>query len=665
MGCRLSYNLSILTGLVFSAFSMYLLVNYLVNDKRASFIGGIVFGFSTFKSWQIVHPNIASTQFFPIYVLFFIKMLREPTHQRRYAALAGLSLAFTFLIDYYQAIFALFFTICYLGYYLLGRMNPGAAESGFLAGRRFSSRRELASLLLLLIIMGTVFAAVGSPLLYADATAINTGYYQTAGGQDIFYADIAGFFVPSSPLFSFHWVQQANRPIIHQGGSESFVYAGWVVILLVAFGTMRLTRRLSDFRFWLSFILLSFLLCLGLQPHFLGYTMPIPGPYALWAKIPLINNIRVPARFDLLVTFAAAVLVGYSLHHLLEWLTQRLPNIRPILLTSVLLVLLVPVMIIENFNLPLVTQDIPLSNPAIFNQIAAEPGDFTILSLPTNSYLAHYGTYRTMYDQTMHHKNILEAFISRAIPYLAAYYSSEEYISVLSSDPAGLHSPNGDVHKVLANPKAMAFYRRDAARLVYYLNIRYIVAYTDAMPLDSLRFLTETLPLVQVSASGGGADGGMVVYQVRADLIKPIAETSTLEIGSMDAALFRLLGWYPPETDQAGGFNFAWMETASGQLLTTVREPADYTVTMQMQPMIVGNRPQTLAIYANDETSPVATFVLPKYEWQQRSFTVTREHWLPGINKLRLEATYATTPGNGDGRTYSIALRSITFTLKK
>ncbi|PZR97008.1 MAG: hypothetical protein DLM69_10395, partial [Candidatus Chloroheliales bacterium] len=128
-GVEVAFNLAILAAYIFSAFSMYLLVNYLVRDRRAAFVGGLVFAFSTFKFYQTTgHIHVISTQFLPIYLLFFIRMLREADHRRRHAAFAGLSLGFIFLIDYYQTVYALFFSLCYLIYYLFSR-NP-SAEGG-------------------------------------------------------------------------------------------------------------------------------------------------------------------------------------------------------------------------------------------------------------------------------------------------------------------------------------------------------------------------------------------------------------------------------------------------------------------------------------------------------------------------------------------------------
>ncbi len=678
-GPEFSYNLDVIISFIFSAFSMYLLVNYLVGDKRAAFLGGAVFAFSTFKAVQTIgHLHITNTEFFPIYVLFFIKMLREPKHQLRHAIFAGLSLGFVFLIDYYQTVYLIFFSVCYLIYYLFNYRNDPSIVLGAVARpfqntitwlheRYFADRSTLFALLRRLLVLGLVFIVIGSPLLIAIYSDIKAGYYVKWGGEDIFYADIAGFFVPVTPLLSkIPGVAQANVPIIHAGGTESLVYAGWVVLLLVAFGTMRLARRLSEFRFWLVFIIICFLFALGLQPHFLGYTLPIPGPYALWAQIPFLNNARIPSRFDLLVTFAAGILVGYSVKELLALLINRLPSFRPALLSAILLVLITPLMLAEHYVLPPLLPGEELKEPRdTFAQIAAEPGDFAVLDLPLDGPATpHYGLEHIMYEQTMHHKNAVGGSISRPLTDFYAYYGGDEYIDLLNyALPKTPHL--ADVRVVLSNTKAMNFYRHDAANLIYYLDIHYLIVRPTVLPTNALSFIQQTLPVDQVYPPAGEPVSDTVIYRVDPQAVASLAVTDTVDIGSNLGNVFRLRGWGAPQPGSTEGFHFAWAQQVESEVLTSVRKPDNYTVTLKLRPLIVNNQPQTLTIYLNDETNPAAIIPMSNPEWQEQSVGISREHWREGINTMRLRMTYAAKPGNGDPRTLSLAINTIRFTPNK
>jgi len=651
-GAESAYNLAVFASFIFSAFTMYLLVNYLVRDRRAAFLGGVIFAFSTFKFWQATgHLDNISTQFFPLYVLFFIKMLREPASQLRYAGFAGLTLGFIFLTDYYQTVYALFFSLCYLVYYLLGH-DGGQAEDVAPARRRISNRAAWITLVKRLITLTVVFVVIASPLLAADIIDIRNGYYVKAGGEDIFYADMAGFFVPASKLFTaIPWLNEANRPIIHGGGIESLVYAGWVVIVLVAVGTMRLARRLAEFRFWLAFLLLCFLFALGPQPHLLGKALPIPGPYLLWESVPLLNNACIPARFDLLITFAAGVLVGYTVRAILGWLPQRWPQVRPATLAALFLILITPLMLIEHLTLPFIAKGYNLTHPIIFDQIAATPGDFAVLTLPTYSNGNIIAEPLAMYDQTMHQKKILAAYISRPLPDFATYYQDERFISALSALPQGREQAGLDLQATLSDSRALNFYRLDAARLVYYLDIGYIVAHPPAMPVGALSFLSETLPLEQVYSTAADADkASTVVYRVRGEEVRPLAEFSDLELAARASRIFRLRGWEEqPVEDKAGGFSYVRMSSSEGEIVAPVRAAGDYTVTATLRP--TGGQ-QTLSIYLNDEDSPATSVPLTSDGWQKQSVTIGSAHWRAGMNKLRLQVS------GGAGT----AVRGIVFT---
>lgn len=679
-GPEVTYNLLILTSFIFSAFTMYLLVNYLVKNKWAAFVAGVAFAFTTFKFNHVGgHLNMISTEFLPLYVLFFIKMLQEQQRRYRAAVFAGLCLGFTFLIDYYQFVYALFFSLCYLLYYLFGT-KAGRAARGELsrlaltlpAARlplwsrlRLPDGQALLSSLRLLAVLGVVFMIIGSPLLYADYTAIKGGYYVKWGGEDVFYADIASFFVPLSPLLSLPWVQQFNSQIAQARGGEGFVYLGWVVILLVAIGTFLLARRVADFRFWLIFMLLSFLFALGPQPHFFNHSLLIPGPFALWEQIPLVNNARVAARFAILVTFAAAVLVGYTLRIILAWLPRKLPKAQPKLAIAAFLMLLTPLMLLEHLTTPYSGGGVQLTEPAVLNQIATEPGDFIVMSLPAYSSNPQFDAYRTMYDQTVHHKAILNAFISRPLPDFTAYYLADAYIGILTSEPNGTKRPDGDIMKALTDTRAMSFYRLDAARLAYYLDVHYIIAHPSVLPVGALTFLSETLPLEQIYPDSGKL-GDTIVYRVQTSQLESLAEVSKVELGEPASDVFRLMGWAEPETDAKLGTSFVWMTRAEGQIVTPVRSTADYTVTMNLLPLIRDGKPQSLSIYLNDETSPAAAIPhLTQQRLQQHTVTISRDHWRNGINKMRLQMSYAAQPGNGDLRTLSVAISTITFTPNK
>jgi Dolichyl-phosphate-mannose-protein mannosyltransferase len=739
-GVEVAFNLAILAAYIFSAFSMYLLVSYLVRDRRAAFVGGLVFAFSTFKFYQTTgHIHVISTQFLPIYLLFFIRMLRETDHRRRHAAFAGLSLGFIFLIDYYQTVYAMFFSLCYLIYYLWGREpqaeagdNPpqhsalstqhsalstlgivvgqplaGVRRRGLLIGRRLFDRRLLLTTGGLLLILGAVFAVIGSPLLIADYIAIRDGYYVKWPGEDTYFADAIAFFVPANPLLSgwqpgglnwwdsmgswathpaqaSGWVQQAISSFYN--GTESWVFAGYLTLILVAIGTVRLWKRQPEYRFWVAFVVICYLFALGPTPHFAGNTIPLPGdhsfwnalpfvkqdaagdpqlpgPYALWAAIPLLNNARIPARFDMLITLGAGIMVGYALADLFALIPRRWPHLRPALLTTVLLFVISFVTLFEHFVIPFLAEGgHQLDEPrATYAAIAAEPNNYAVLNIPEYSAVrADFGYEHTMYDQTMHHKPVLFAGISRPLLDFKPYYIRERYINILTQTAPDLQPMEKNLQTALADPLMMDFYRQEGARLLYYLDIGYLVVHPPALAPSAMQFIVATLPLQQLYPDGPPV-GDTVVYRVQRERL-PAIQLDTVQMGDESSAVFRMMGFDRIERDPAGNpLGYTWMTDTHALLLTPVREPADYSVSLNLRPLVPAGGSQTFSLYLNDESSPAATITMSSAEWQTQSVSINREHWRVGLNKMTIRASYIADPTSAQPRPLVAAFKTIAF----
>lgn len=401
------------------------------------------------------------------------------------------------------------------------------------------------------------------------------------------------------------------------------VYLGWVVILLLLFGTVRLWRQ-RDFVFWLVLLLLSLLLALGPQPRAFGYPAPIPAPFSLWAAIPLLNNARVPARFALLVTFASAILVAYTLRELATHWRWRPQYATPALL------MLCTLLLLEHFTVPLITNGRRLPDPSVYlAPIAATAGDFAVLNAPT------YGGDVTMamYNQMYHGKRIFAAYIARPLLDFDGYYRNERYIRTLSTPRLGPGRPSADITIALTQPNALAFYQRDAAQLAYYTDIGYVVSYPKALTPDGLRFLTSTLPLVQTYSDNPDlTQANVAVYRVQRDKLTVADPTITIDLAERSSRMFALRGWSQPRSDQGSSLSYIIMTASPAQLLTTIRTPADYTITLRLRT----TTPQTLRLYANDDTNPAASLNLSSGDWQTATTKIPAMYWQTGMNKLSL-----------------------------
>jgi hypothetical protein len=112
----------------------------------------------------------------------------------------------------------------------------------------------------------------------------------------------------------------------------------------------------------------------------------IPGPFLLVKDLPILGSMRVPGRFVTTAQLALGFLAGYGALALL----RRGPFRRFRLATVALLALL-------HFNVNTwPVRYAPEQSIAYWSQIAAEPGDFTVLDVPyargVHQYM-HYGAY--------------------------------------------------------------------------------------------------------------------------------------------------------------------------------------------------------------------------------------------------------------------------------
>ena len=86
------------------------LAHYVTADKKASFFSGLVFGFSAYhfaRAWG--HLNLVSIQWIPFYVLFLLKMRKEPSLKNVFLAVFFLVLS-ALWADFHYAVFLGLFT---------------------------------------------------------------------------------------------------------------------------------------------------------------------------------------------------------------------------------------------------------------------------------------------------------------------------------------------------------------------------------------------------------------------------------------------------------------------------------------------------------------------------------------------------------------------------
>ena len=400
-GTFVTYNTLVLLTFALSGYSVWLLVRHLTGNAAAAYLAGFVFVFAPYRMAQALnHLHLISTQWIVFYIyclwqaLDFEKDVPSGIGQFLRTRWQWLGGATFFLIlnifnDWYYVFFLLIFTGLLVGWRLVTRPRQWRlVTSGVVAA------------------VGTGLL-VGLPLIVAMLIRARTAPdlpFPTSLSVE-FSADLLSYFTPSTlhPLWGL--TISRNLPAYMAGNpTEKVVFLGYVTLVLAGIALWRKPRQSG---FWLLVLVTFVVLSLGPKLHINGLIglggkdSSIPLPFALLNKTPLAGFVRIPSRFGMVATLAAAVLAGLGFARLSVNLAGRK---RLVLLIGTL-----GLVALEFWTAPF-----KLANnyvPAVYSEIARDGATKAIIELPLQRNAWDYP--RRMYFATVHGKNILQGYTSR------------------------------------------------------------------------------------------------------------------------------------------------------------------------------------------------------------------------------------------------------------
>jgi len=392
-------NLFILLSFVLSGYGAYLLIRHLVADRLSAFLGGIIFTFCPYKFAHLLgHFNLVLTEWLPFYVLALLKLTNRAKREGIGPALrCAVFLLLIAICDLSYLIYAFIFTALFTAYRI--RIN------GYRAFWEQDRHKLAAALGFFLIGFAPILTMAGINLLQAGPVTVHRW-----GGATGFQADLLAFITPS-PLHPM--LGPLVKPIARRfsgGPVEATVFAGYLPLILGLFAVAKLRSTEPWVRFWSLALLVFFILSLGPFPRILGKGIKlIPLPYHLIMRTPILNNLRVPSRFDIMVMLSLAVLAAFSCRQLFERLRSGMSRAFISLGISLIITF-------EYLAIPFPT--FTPSVPRIYEQIAKEPGVFALLQIPlgrTSGVTKGLGEFPSsfLFYQTVHEKRLLGGHISR------------------------------------------------------------------------------------------------------------------------------------------------------------------------------------------------------------------------------------------------------------
>ena len=657
-------NLLLLSSFVLSGYGAYLLcleVLRSLGDTRsakqrqfmdgAAFLGGLLYAFSSSKLFyaSLGQFNIASSQWIPFAVLYTLRSVRSDARLREPLLAAIFILLQAYAELTYAAFLGIFVALVAI-WRVLQLIWPAGQDA--VRQRRQDSLRLLRNLVVIAIVFGVGLTPVLANML-PDMRAEGDFLVEGEGFADVFSADLAGYALPTQlhPLLGNIIVAASDDSALHADGSQWQVNKGQhltlgILGLGLAIAGVWTHRRRRDTWFWVTAAVVFFLLTLGPSVRWMGDDTGIPGPFRLLQNVPFLKGNRYPSRFSVMLLVSIAPLVALGSGWVLSKLAMRprasqLPRRAALIGTAALAAILV----FENLSAPLPLAD--MQTPAIYDVIAAEPGDFAVLDLPAG-WRNGFSTFgkqdlvimSEQWWQTSHGKPILGGNTSRNPEFKFRYFLDAPLIGPLTIlgnvDEAHPHIvaqmadelaalDAGTVHP--GDDSLLGRAAADARDVLEALNVRFIVVHRDHVPLEFTQFVEQFLPVTLVDE-----DGEHALYRVENE-----PPASELLITPATNSLARGEGWSGQGFNQVN-VQTAWAQRRETVMFTPSLAPGSYAATLAA---VAAGPDQTLRLVING----VATAAQPlPTEWSELRFDLPPDALSQGINELvlRFDRTFPT-----------------------
>jgi hypothetical protein len=556
-----AFNLTYLAATVLTGYGMYQLARFMFTHGRqmiaegnqplisisyppfsifiASLLAGLAFAFCALRlGYGLAFTNLYHTEFIPFYVLFLLKTTREKNLLN--PILAGIFFGLNIYIDFQIAAFLALLTALWLIFVAFTWLRHRARNIPL---SRTLIRREstrwmvlavvaLAIALPMFVIVEQDFAVEGGdyirvyPLKYSAARSYDLLAYVLPNARSSLYQAL-----PAPHIAGVNAAVNVEGESQLSPDRQSFI--GWTVLALALYGAWRSFKRGSSAAFWIISTIFFALLSFGPTLHIAGQASGLPLPYTALFNVPLLNHIRIPMRYGIMVFFGLALLVGFGANELFTGNTPRAFTDKPARSSSSTFALggiFAVLLLAESATLPYPTLN--FSVPPIYNTIAAQPGDFTVLEIPTFNWRAAAAT---EVFQTIHQKRILRAYTNRIAPDVADYFSLRQTpnivrsLRILEGAEEGTLTPDELNEDRLARDDVLRFY-----------HLRYAVLHRDWLDANRAAQIDEYLRDVLGARTFFNQDN-TTAYEFPAPLPPP--EGLGIETGTNYALIYLGRGW--------------------------------------------------------------------------------------------------------------------------
>ncbi len=395
-----AYNSIFFLSFAVSGLTMFILAEYLTKNKYGAFIAGIIFSFSAFHIAEaFAHIDWMFVAWVPLALYFFLRMLNGENNLLNPIGLGIALVLVTFMGDIEQLLMTAFMFIiiilAYLVYYAYAAYR-GTHQRNPVISIPFWRSIIIAVVVTLVVGSFGFIPIIGTLTLHSTSISTVNQYNSLLSNEE--YSDnFLSFFLPSFYNGFFNGASKSYFGIYYTNGyadpTEKISYIGYIAIVLSLYGIYRLGVRKTGL--WILIAVVFGWMALG--PYLqIGYSpissassvmnstiTDIPGIYQLYHSLPLFNVVREPGRFDLIFEMAVAIMAALGFSELAARRFKTAKN-AVIVAAIVSIIFLIGSSGITYGN---VVHDVttPVHIPRVYQEIAADNANFTVLILPALS----------------------------------------------------------------------------------------------------------------------------------------------------------------------------------------------------------------------------------------------------------------------------------------
>lgn len=585
-------NLIVLWTFVATALAMYALARYTGANRAGAFLAGMVLAFCPYRLARLSgHYDLLGTEWIPLYVLLLMKLADgERMSPWRLAATACVAAACGYTALSYLP-FLFLFTLLYLVV-------------------RFSDWRRLVPRILF---VGFGVAALMAPLAAQMAADLSIWTYEAYPGADRYVADVAGFIfpTPSQTVLGASLGRSFGENL-----TEASVFPGYLLL-----GGALLGFRKS--RLWTIAASAFFALSLGSSLRIGGLDTGIPLPFWLISHTPVLDNLRAPSRFAVLVMMSLAVLFG------LAWTEGARRWRRPAVGIGAA-ILAGAILVAEYLATP-----IPLFSPEthpIYAEIARLPKPLAVVEIPG----IEQDPAELMFHQRVHGKPVIIGTAARVPREKSEYYFGLPFVRPLIDLRKG---------RLALTPELVARESETAPAVARFLDLGIFVIDKSYGKRGVIRFIEEVLAVERVFE-----DEAIVVLKTLSDGLPP--DPAVIEAGSAHSRQHFESGWLRPELEGNDGFRWAHRERAT--LLFHRPRDRDSELILEASPL----DGLTQRVEARLDGAPLGERTLSE-GWQELRFELPARPALRRVERVELRWSAIGRASERDPRSLAARVRRI------